>query len=130
MTREERVRRFMEIANEYNIGNSCSTWDELDKLSDSDLYNKEKLDEAALKIAAYYDRLENSKYRYPENIMSTIRQYHGMDNMDTSRDEEFGSYTPNEVFEIVTGYAGLKGCSYVIKNWINNIYGISLDAIK
>ena len=49
MTREERVRRFMEIANEYNIGNSCSTWDELDKLSDADLYNKEKLDEAAFK---------------------------------------------------------------------------------
>lgn len=130
MTREERVRRFMEIADEYNISFSCSTCDELDKLSSADLYNKEKLDEAVLKIVAYYDRLENSKFRYPENIMATIRLYHGMDNMDTSRDEEFGSYTPNEVFEIVTAYAGLKSFSYVIKNWINNIYGVNLDSVE
>ena len=83
-----------------------------------------------LKIAAYYDRLENSKYRYPKNIMSTIRQYHGMDNMDTSRDEEFGSYIPNKVFEVVTKYAGLTNFSDTIKNWINDIYGVDLDSVE
>jgi len=101
--------------------------DELDKLSDSDLYNEEKLDEAALKIVAYYDRLDKQNTRYPENIMSTVRLYHGLDKLDTSKDEQINEYQPNEVFDIVLKYEGIEGYSYTIKNWIKDIYGIDLD---
>lgn len=43
MERMERVKRYMEILDQYDEGNNSYNWSILDTLSDDDLYNKEKI---------------------------------------------------------------------------------------
>lgn len=67
--------------------------------------------------------------KYPENIMRYLRQRKGLELNDTTCDDEINLMTPNEAFEEVLGWDGLIGYAYIIKRWIEDIYGIDLDAM-
>ena len=67
--------------------------------------------------------------KYPENIMGYLRQRKGLEPDDTTRDNEINTLTPNEAFEEVLEWDGLIGYAYIIKRWIEDIYGIDLDAM-
>ena len=67
--------------------------------------------------------------KYPEHIMEILRQRLGLDEDDTSRDDEINIYTPSEAFEEVCNWEGLLGYADTIKEWIEDIYGIDLDDI-
>ena len=67
--------------------------------------------------------------KYPENIMGYLRQRKGLEPDDTTRDNEINLMTPNEAFEEVLEWDGLIGYAYIIKRWIEDIYGIDLDAM-
>ena len=127
MTRQERVSKYMKIADRYEIGNSSIVWGELDKLSDDDLFNEEKVLLSVNAIQAYYANLEEQTTSFPENIMATIRQYLGLDRLDRSKDEEINAYTPEEAFDIVVNYEGLIGYTETIKGWIKDIYKVELE---
>lgn len=73
------------------------------------------------------ERYERNKYL--EHIMEILRQRLGLDEDDTSRDEEINIYTPSEAFEEVLTWEGFLGYAYTIKSWIKDIYGIDLDDI-
>lgn len=67
--------------------------------------------------------------KYPENIMRYLRQRKGLELNDTTCDDEINLMTPNEAFEEVLEWDGLINYAYTIKRWIEDIYGINLDAM-
>ena len=67
--------------------------------------------------------------KFPENIMRYLRQRKGLEPDDTTCDNEINTLTPNEAFEEVLEWNGLIGYAYKIKRWIEDIYGIDLDAM-
>ncbi len=67
---------------------------------------------------------------YSNLTLEIIRYVNNMDIEDKSRDEEFNSLSPNEVFHIRLEYEGLIGYDYWIKSLVKEVYGIDLDAIK
>lgn len=98
MERIERVKRYMEILNKYDEGNSPYNWDVLDKLSNEDLYNEEKIVEKINIIQKHQEMLENNSNKYPEEIMECVRQRWGLERFDGSKDEEINQLSPDEVF--------------------------------
>ncbi len=69
--------------------------------------------------------------KYPEYILRRLRLREDLDDNDTSMDEQFDNYSPNEVFREVCLWEGLLGrYDEHIKGWIKAIYGIDLDSIK
>lgn len=125
MERMERVKRYMEILNKYDEGNSSYNWDILDKLSDEDLYNEEKIMEKINIIQKHQERIENNLNRYPEEIMECVRQRWGLEKFDDSKDEEINQLSPDEVFDHVCNWNGLLGYASTIKSWIRDIYNIN-----
>lgn len=125
MERMERVKRYMEILNKYDEGNSSYNWDILDKLSDEDLYNEEKIMEKINIIQKHQERIENNLNRYPEEIMECVRQRWGLEKFDDSKDEEINQLSPDEVFDHVCNWNGLLGYASTIKYWIRDIYNIN-----
>lgn len=125
MERMERVKRYMEILNKYDEGNSSYNWDILDKLSDEDLYNEEKIMEKINIIQKHQERIENNLNRYPEEIMECVRQRWGLEKFDDSKDEEINQLSPDEVFDHVCNWNGLLGYASTIKSWIRDIFNIN-----
>lgn len=125
MERMERVKRYMEILNKYDEGNSSYNWDILDKLSDEDLYNEEKIMEKINIIQKHQERIENNLNRYPEEIMECVRQRCGLEKFDDSKDEEINQLSPDEVFDHVCNWNGLLGYASTIKSWIRDIYNMN-----
>ena len=68
MTRQERVKRYMEILDQYDEGNSSYNWSILDTLSDDDLYNEEKIAEKINIIQKHESRIENNPNKYSEHV--------------------------------------------------------------
>ena len=64
---------------------------------------------------------------YPKDIMEALRQRTNLEPDDTSRDEEISLMSPNEVFEEVLEWDGMRNYSRTIKRWIKDIYGIDLN---
>ena len=63
---------------------------------------------------------------YPEYIMRNLREYHGLDEDDTSRDEEFQAMSPSEALIACLEYEGICGYGEWLFNRIADIYGINL----
>ena len=129
MTRQERVKRYMEILNQYDEGNSFYNWSILDTLSDDDLYNEEKIAEKINIIQKHESRIENNPNKYSENVMECVRQRFGLEKYDDSRDEEINQLSPDEVFDHVCNWNGLLGYATTIKTWIGDIYKVKFDNI-
>lgn len=130
MERMERVKRYMEILNKYDEGNSSYNWDILDKLSDEDLYNEEKIMEKINIIQKHQTRLENNPNKYSESIMECVRQRWGLEKYDDSKDDEINQLSPDEVLEHVCNWNRLLGYATIIKSWIGDIYKIDLDNVE
>ena len=67
--------------------------------------------------------------RYPERIMRTLRERKGLEPSDTICDDEINLMSPNEAFEEILEWNGICNYAYTIKHWIEDIYGIDLDAM-
>ena len=65
---------------------------------------------------------------YPEHIMAVLREYHGMERDDTSRDEEWSQLTPEDAFGIMLSYEGIYGYCSTIIEWIEDIYKVKLNS--
>ncbi len=64
---------------------------------------------------------------YPDYIMQRVRQHLGLEEYDTSRDEEINNMSHNEVFKHVLEWEGIIGYDYAIHGWIKDIYGVDLS---
>jgi hypothetical protein len=73
------------------------------------------------------ERYEDSPNKYPEDMMIQLRQRIGLNEYDTSNDEEINSMSKDEVFENLLGWNGLIGWDYTIKEWIKQIYNVELE---
>ena len=124
MTREERVKRYMEILDKSERGNSSRNWSILDRLTDTELFDETKVMGCISIIDRCDMRLENNPNKYPENIMMCVRQRLGLDEYDDSRDVEINKMSANEVFEHVCNWNGLLGYADTIKAWIEGIYKV------
>lgn len=69
----------------------------------------------------------HTKRKYPEYIMSYVRQNMGLDSDDTSKDDFINSMNKKDVFDRVLNWNGIVGYSSQIKGWIEEIYGIELE---
>lgn len=127
MTRQERVKRYMEILDEYDEGNSGWNWDILDKLSDKELFEENAILEKIAIIRAHSERLENPTNKYPESIMEDIRMRLGLEKYDTAKDEQINEMPKDVIFSMVCNWNGLLGYDSTIKTWIKDIYGVDLD---
>ena len=67
------------------------------------------------------------KKKYPEYIMSYVRQNMGLDSDDTSKDDLINSMDKEDVFDRVLNWNGIIGYAGQIKGWIEEIYGIELE---
>lgn len=126
MTRQERVKRYMEILDEYDEGNSGWNWDILDKLSDKELFEEDAILKKITIIREHSDRLENPTNKYPESIMEDIRMRLGLEKYDTAKDEQINEMPKDVIFSMVCNWNGLLGYDSTIKTWIKDIYGIQL----
>ena len=124
MTREERVKRYMEILDENEKGNSSRNWSILDRLTDTELFDETKVMGCISIIDRCDMRLENNPNKYPEYIMMCVRQKLGIDAYVDSRDEKINKMSANEVFEHVCNWNGLLGYADTIKAWIEGIYKV------
>lgn len=61
--------------------------------------------------------------KYPENILSYVRQNLGLRPDDTSQDEVINEMSKPEVFSCVCNWHGLIGYGDTIRQWVNDIYG-------
>lgn len=126
MTRQERVKRYMEILDEYDEGNSGWNWDILDKLSDKELFEEDAILKKITIIREHSDRLENPTNKYPESIMEDIRMRLGLEKYDTAKDEQINEMPKDVIFSMVCNWNGLLGYDSTIKTWIKDIYGVDL----
>lgn len=122
MTREDRVKKYMEILDKSGRGNSTRNWNILDKLTDAELFDENKIAECMDIIDKCDMRLENNPNKYPEDIMMCVRQRLGVEKYDDSRDSEINKMSANEVFEHVCNWNGLIGYASTIKSWLEGIY--------
>lgn len=127
MTRQERVKRYMEILDEHDEGNSGWNWDILDKLSDKELFEENAILEKIAIIRAHSDRLENPTNKYPESIMEDIRMRLGLEKYDTAKDKQINEMPKDVIFSMVCNWNGLLGYDSTIKTWIKDIYGVELE---
>lgn len=127
MTRQERVKRYVEILNEYGEGSSGWNWEILDSLSDAELFEEEKIVEKIHIIQQHQMRIENNPNKYSESVMEYVRQRLGLEKYDDSMDNEINELSPNEVFEHVCEWNGLCGYAHTIKSWIREIYKLELE---
>ena len=65
---------------------------------------------------------------YPEYILEILRQRKDLEEDDTSRDEEFQNLSANEVFDEVIKWDGLGNYADTIKQWVQDIYSVDLNA--
>lgn len=65
-------------------------------------------------------------HNYPEYILKVLREREGMEEDDTSMDETFQDYNPDEVIRHMLEWEGICGYTSTILGWIADIYGIKL----
>ncbi len=127
MTRQERVKKYMEILEKYDEVNSPWNWEILDELTDKELFDENKVIAKISIIQQHQTRLENNSNKYPEDIMECVRQRLGLKKYDDSKDREINELSPEEVFEHICNWNGLLGYAYTIKSWIRKIYKFDID---
>jgi hypothetical protein len=66
---------------------------------------------------------------YPKSIMENLRERMGLDENDTSADEEIMDRTPQQNFSELLEWHGLIGYASTITQWVDIIFGIDLDKV-
>lgn len=67
-------------------------------------------------------------HNYPDYVLEAVRQSRGLEEDDTSRDEEFLTWSPEEIFEAVLNWEGLIGYGSWIINRIKDIFKVDLTS--
>lgn len=73
------------------------------------------------------EALKLTEPRYPNFIMEYVRQNLGVEEDDTSRDDEINNMLKKEVLARVLEWNGICGYTDDIIQWINDIYNINLE---
>jgi hypothetical protein len=63
---------------------------------------------------------------YPEYILKKLRIFNGIEEEDTSKDEEFQELPAREVFDQVMKFDGIIGYQNTMLRWIKDIFGVDL----
>jgi len=126
MTSTERFKIVMNILDENDLCNNTRNHVAFDNLSEQELSNSEKVSQIVEKIRDYEQYVETASNRYPENIMQKLRQRRGLEEYDTSEDQNINTMSPSEAFDDVCNWEGLINYSHTIKHWISDIYGTDL----
>lgn len=63
---------------------------------------------------------------YPDNIMEILRQRVGLDEDDTSRDDELQTLTPVEALDECLSWEGIEGYTYWILDVIRDTFKVKL----
>lgn len=72
-----------------------------------------------------------NKGKYPEYIMKALRMRRGLNENDTHLDWRLQEMKPSRAFEEVLIWNGLLGgWDSQIKGWIQDIYGVDIDAME
>lgn len=64
---------------------------------------------------------------YPEYIMQKVRQHLGLEEYDTSRDDEINNMTHDSVFSHCLEWEGIIGYVYMIRDLVRDIYWVTLQ---
>ncbi len=129
MNSTERFKFVMDICEQYDISNCSRTHTLFDDLREDELYDRIKIESIITIIRGIEEREEKNPNKYPEYIMSKLRQRRGLEKYDTSKDADINSMSADEVFGEICIWDGLLGgYDYTIKRWINDIYGIKLGS--
>lgn len=115
---------FYEDEIKYDKGHFCiSPTKEIDgAMTDYDWSDIELSQDDVIQLLA----LANER-RYPENIMKRCRQRLGLDEDDTSRDDEINLLSPKEAFEECLIWEGIIGYGDTILGWVEDIFEVKLD---
>jgi hypothetical protein len=70
---------------------------------------------------------QESIVKYPEYIMSDLRQRRRLEGNDTSKDELIMNMNKDRVLDEVCNWNGLINYGSTIRNWVEDIYGIKLN---
>lgn len=138
------IEKYKEMANEYkvtlkykdmagicHVSKMCSPGNEkilcmkaIDTAISSMYINNGNLQEAK----AWLDGERwNTKRKYPEYIMSYVRQNMGLDSDDKSKDDLINSMNKKDIFDRVLDWNGIIGYAGQIKGWVEDVYGIELE---
>lgn len=120
----ERFSKIMDICKGNELG-SVRDQRFLDKLSDDELNDNEKVMEVIDEIKAYNKYAEIDK-KYPNYIYEAVRQNLGKGQYDISVDKRINEMDSDEVFERVCIWNDLINYDITIKRWVKDIYGVAL----
>lgn len=67
--------------------------------------------------------------KYFDNIMGDVRQNLGLEPDDESMDERINTMTRQEVFNRVCNWNGLINYAGMLREWVEDIWGIDLDEV-
>lgn len=110
-----------EYLEDNGLGVSCLNLSIIEKM---DLKDPNTL----LRVQNINKRYENSSNKYSNDIMEQLRQRMGLDDKyDTSMDEEINNMSKDEVFTNLFGWNGFKDWEHVVKDWVEQVYGIKLS---
>lgn len=65
--------------------------------------------------------------KYPEHIMKYVRQNMGLEDNDTSMDDDINSMSKERVLDRVCNWNGLINYGSTIIGWIEDIYKLDLS---
>ncbi len=132
MTEAERFFKIESILQEKDEGFSLRGFKFLDKLSDEELFNSERVNAVIKELKIYEQNLTSpdNANKYPDYIMQYVRNSLGLDEYNTERDDEINSMDKEEVFNRVCNWKGLIDYGNTIKHWVEDIYKVSLEPQK
>lgn len=132
MTDAERLFKIKSILREKDGGFSVRDFHYLDKLSDEDLFNPEKVDAVIRDLRSSEQNLSSpdNANKYPDSIMPTIRNNLGIDAYDTKRDDEINSMDKDELFNQLCSWNGFGSYGNTIRQWVEDIYNVQLNPQK
>ncbi len=132
MTNGERFFKIKSILQEKDEGFSVRGFKFLDKLSDEELFNPEKVDAVIRDLRSYEQNLSSpdNANKYPDYIMMNIRNSLGLDAYNTERDNEINCMDKGELFNLICSWNGFGSYGTAIKQWVEDIYNVQLDPQK
>lgn len=127
----EDIRRCFIMKNEFKtIMNFCDKNNievctlSINILEKVDLNNKEEVDKALKLIEGNM----SDNLPFDRDIMYAVRQSLGLEKYDTSKDDIIATMDKDKILDNVCTWNGLINYGYIIKNWVENIYGVELKS--
>lgn len=129
MTESERFFKIESILQEKDEGFSVRGFKFLDKLSDEELFNSERVNAVIKELKIYEQNLTSpdNANKYPDYIMQYVRNSLGLDEYNTERDDEINSMNKEELLNRVCNWNGLVDYGNTIKHWVEDIYKVNLE---